>query len=117
MKWSTSRKKIFFVDSKEDCRCPCCGSGLKYRDQRLRVHKVAGGKKEWYLVRRLKCTNDKCRKLHNELPDCICPYKHYDAGLIECHSSNYLEPFSSVYLDVLSGSDSVLVRLNGGYSA
>ena len=35
----------------------------------------------------------------------------------DCHSSNYLEPFSSVYLDVLSGSDSVLVRLNGGYSA
>ncbi len=35
----------------------------------------------------------------------------------QCHSSNYLEPFSSVYLDVLSGSDSVLVRLNGGYSA
>ena len=58
MKWSTSRKKIFFVDSKEDCRCPCCGSELKYRDQRLRVHKVAGGAKEWYLVRRLKCTND-----------------------------------------------------------
>ena len=22
-------------------------------------------------------------ELHNELPDCICPYKHYDAGLIE----------------------------------
>ena len=83
MKWSTSRKKIFFVNSKEDCRCPCCGSGLKYRDQRLRVHKVAGGKKEWYLVRRMKCTNDKCRKLHTELPDCMCPYKHYDAGLIE----------------------------------
>ena len=82
MKWSTSRKKIFFVDSKEDCRCPCCGSELKYRDQMLRVHKVAGGEKEWYLVRRLKCTNDKCRKLHNELPDCICPYKHYDAGLM-----------------------------------
>ena len=36
---------------------------------------------------------------------------------LRCHSSNYLEPFSSVYLDVLSGSDSVLVRLNGGYSA
>ena len=83
MKWSTSRKKIFFVNSKEDCRCPCCGSELKYRDQRLRVHKVAGGEKEWYLVRRLKCTNDKCRKLHNELPDCICPYKYYDAGLVE----------------------------------
>lgn len=40
-----------------------------------------------------------------------------DASGRWCHSSNYLEPFSSVYLDVLSGSDSVLVRLNGGYSA
>ena len=83
MKWSTRKKKIFLITSKEDCRCPCCGSGLKYRDQRLRIHKAAGGKKEWYLIRRLKCTNGKCRKLHNELPDCICPYKHYDAGLIE----------------------------------
>ena len=44
---------------------------------------VAGGGKEWYRIRRLKCTNGKCGKLHNELPDCICPYKHYDAGLIE----------------------------------
>ena len=45
--------------------------------------KKAGGRKEWYLIRRLKCSNDKCRRLHNELPDFICPYKHYDAGLIE----------------------------------
>ena len=49
----------------------------------MRVHKVAGGKKEWYQIRRLKCTNGQCRKLHNELPDCMFPYKHYDAGLIE----------------------------------
>ena len=35
----------------------------------------------------------------------------------ECHPANYLEPFSSVYLDVLSGPNSVMVRLNGGYSA
>ena len=27
--------------------------------------------------------NDQCRRLHNELPDCMCPYKHYDCGLIE----------------------------------
>nr|DAZ15584.1 MAG TPA: restriction alleviation protein [Caudoviricetes sp.] len=69
--------------SKEDSICPYCGSPLKYRDHRLRVHKTAGGGKEWYRIRRLKCTNDKCRKLHNELPDCMFPYKHYDAGLIE----------------------------------
>lgn len=47
------------------------------------MHKKAGGEKEWYRIRRLKCTDDKCGRLHNELPDCLCPYKHYDAGLIE----------------------------------
>ena len=83
MKWNTRRKKIFLINSKEDCLCPECGSPLKCRDHRLRVHKIAGGEKEWYLIRRLKCSNGKCRRIHNELPDCICPYKHYDAGLIE----------------------------------
>ena len=47
------------------------------------MHRIAGGGKEWCLIRRLKCSNDKCRRLHNELPDFLCPYKHYDAGLIE----------------------------------
>lgn len=77
------KEENILIDSKEDCCCPDCGSPLKYRDRRQRVHKVAGGEKEWYLIRRLKCTNGKCRRLHNELPDCMCPYKHYDAGLIE----------------------------------
>ena len=72
-----------FITSKEECTCPCCGGRLKYRDHRQRIHKLAGGGKEWYQIRRLKCTDDKCRKLHNELPDCMFPYKHYDAGLIE----------------------------------
>ena len=31
----------------------------------------------------MKCTNEKCGKLHNELPDCLSPHKHYDTGLIE----------------------------------
>ena len=51
------------------------------------------------------------REINQERGTTILLTSHY------CHSSNYLEPFSSVYLDVLSGSDSVLVRLNGGYSA
>ncbi len=57
----------FFITSKEECTCPCCGGRLKYRDH----------------SRRLKCTNDKYRKFHNELPDCMFPYKYYDVGLIE----------------------------------
>lgn len=77
------RKKIFLITSKEESICPYCGGRLKPRDYRKRVHKVAGGEKEWYRIRRLKCTDDKCGRLHNELPDSMYPYKHYDCGLIE----------------------------------
>ena len=83
MKWNTRRMRIFLITSKEESVCPCCGSSLKYRDSRRRVQSKAGGRKEWCLIRRLRCSNDRCRRLHNELPDCMCPYKHYDAGLIE----------------------------------
>lgn len=44
---------------------------------------MAGGETEWYLINRLQCSNDECRRLHNELPDNLIPYKHYDAQLIE----------------------------------
>lgn len=80
MKWNTRKLKIFLIDSKEESICPCCGGPLKYRDSRKRMHRIAGGGKEWCLIRRLKCSNDKCRRLHNELPDFLCPYKHYDAA-------------------------------------
>ena len=43
--------------------------------------------------------------------------EEWDREPVDCHPANYLEPFSSVYLDVLSGPNSVMVRLNGGYSA
>lgn len=33
------------------------------------------------MINRLVCTG--CGKLHNELPECLCPYKHYDSQLIE----------------------------------
>ena len=71
------------MNSKEDSQCPICGSLLKKRDKRLRIHKLTGGKKEWYLINRLKCSNEQCGRMHNELPDCLSPYKHYDAQLIE----------------------------------
>lgn len=74
---------MFFVISEEISRCPICGGVLKKRDTRLRIHKVAGGKKEWYVIRRLQCCNENCRRIHNELPDILVPYKHYEAELIE----------------------------------
>ena len=77
------RKKIFLVISEEDIICPECGSPLCRRDRRLRVHKEAGGKKSWFAINRLKGTNVKCQRLHNELPDCMISYKHYDPDIIE----------------------------------
>lgn len=74
---------IFFVISEEDTVCPECGSPLCKRDKKRRIHKIAGGKKQWFIINRLKCTNANCGRLHSELPDCFVPYKHYDAELIE----------------------------------
>ena len=77
------RKKIFLVISEEDTICPECGCPLCKRDRKLRVYKEAGGKKSWFAINRLKCTNEECRRLHNELPDCMFPYKHYGTEIIE----------------------------------
>lgn len=77
------RKMIFLVISEEDTICPECGSPLRKRDKKRRVHKEAGGVKNWFIINRLKCINKKCGRLHNELPDCIVPYKHYGADIVE----------------------------------
>ena len=71
------------VISEEDAICPGCGSSLCRRDKKLRVHKEVGGRKRWFAINRLKCTNEKCGRLHNELPDCMVPYKHYGTDIIE----------------------------------
>lgn len=76
-------KRIIAEEPEEDTICPECGSPLCRRDRKLRVHKEAGGKKSWFAINRLKCTNEKCRRLHNELPDCMIPYKHYGSDIIE----------------------------------
>ncbi len=74
-------KNVFLVQPGEDPPiCPCCGGKLEYRDSRQRIRKLEGGKKEILIIRRLKCTN--CHRLHNELPDCLVPYKHYEAAVI-----------------------------------
>ena len=41
----------------------------------------AGGEREYIQIRRLKCSH--CGRLHNEMPDCLVPHKHYAAKVIE----------------------------------
>jgi len=41
----------------------------------------ATGEKSVLVIRRMRCTA--CRKIHHELPDCIVPYKRYEAACVE----------------------------------
>ncbi len=61
--------------------CPVCQSPMKHKDWRRRHIRKEGGEKYWGKIRRLYC--EKCHRLHNELPSCLSPYKHYDVEVIE----------------------------------
>ena len=70
-----------FVESSENSHiCPVCRGTLRYRDSRPRIRKKEGGTKEQLMIRRFRCQN--CHAYHNELPDCLVPYKHYEAEVI-----------------------------------
>lgn len=76
-------KSIYSVKSNEDMPvCPCCRSLLRYRDRKLRVWIKEGGEKQYLKIRRLRCINPDCLRYHEELPDCIVPYKHYESEVI-----------------------------------
>ena len=69
---------MFFVESSGNSHlCPVCQGILRYRDSRPRIRKKEGGVKERLMIRRFRCQN--CHSYHNELPDCLVPYKHYES--------------------------------------
>lgn len=74
------RKKIFFIKSRDVSYCPYCGGDLCYRDSCLRIWLKEGHERRTVAIRRLKCS--KCGGLHQELPDFLVPYKHYETEVI-----------------------------------
>ncbi len=56
---------------------------MKYRDKVLRGQKQIGGEREWYMINRLKCTNESCGRLHRQLTDEMVIHKQYAAEVIE----------------------------------
>lgn len=60
--------------------CPVCQSIMHYRDSRKRIRKTEGGIKEFLVIRRFRCEH--CHSYHVELPDCLVPFKHYEAEVI-----------------------------------
>ncbi|WP_143826216.1 DUF6431 domain-containing protein [Scatolibacter rhodanostii] len=69
------------IQSKEHSSCSSCGGKLRVRDSRHRRVINAAGEVTFYRLRRFKCQS--CARIHTELPDCIVPYKHYAADVIE----------------------------------
>jgi len=71
----------FFVRSKEQNFCPCCGGVLTVIGSRKRGFLQATGEKKILIIRRLNCAV--CERVHHELPDILVPYKRYDSESIE----------------------------------
>lgn len=69
------------MSNEQDGICPECTGKLHYRDSRLRIWKLYCGETRHLTIRRMKCCV--CGRLHNELPDCSVPYKHYGNEVIE----------------------------------
>ena len=71
----------FFVKSNGNPPpCPKCRGQLEYRDRKRRIMRLEGAEKQWILIRRFRCTG--CCRYHNELPDCLVPFKHYKTEII-----------------------------------
>lgn len=72
---------MFFVESSATSHiCPKCRGTLTYRDSRPRIRKREGGERDFIVIRRFRCED--CHSYHNELPDCLLPYKHYETEII-----------------------------------
>ena len=71
----------FAVITKEASCCPVCHEELGMIGTRERVRWKANYVQHKLLIRRLYCEN--CHKIHHEIPDCLVPYKRYEADVIE----------------------------------
>jgi len=74
-------KRVFFVRSKEQSFCPCCGGDLKVIGSRHRGCIKDTGEKMDLIIRRLNCVN--CHRIHHELPDILVPYKRHRRESLE----------------------------------
>ncbi len=74
---------MFFIESKEECISNECGHRLKYRDKVLRIQRYRDSEPKWFMITRLKCTNESCGRLHRQLPDEMIKFKHYSSEDIE----------------------------------
>ncbi len=66
----------------EQISCPHCQSVLDPYDRRDRKYRDINGDQKTLVIRRLRCCNPKCQRIHAELPDFLVPYKRYAVDVI-----------------------------------
>ncbi|MGI6298151.1 MAG: DUF6431 domain-containing protein [Saccharofermentanales bacterium] len=66
----------------EQIPCPRCQGELQPYDRRNRKYKDEQGDWKILVIRRLRCRNPLCRRIHAELPDILVPYKRYAVDVI-----------------------------------
>ena len=66
----------------EQIPCPRCQSQLDAYDRRDRKYRNINGDQKILVIRRLRCCNPRCRRIHAELPDFLVPYKRYAVDVI-----------------------------------
>ena len=67
----------------EQIPCPHCQGELQPYDRRNRKYKDEQGDWTILVIRRLRCRNPQCRRIHAELPDILVPYKRYGVCIIQ----------------------------------
>lgn len=75
--------QVFFVRSMEQSHCPICQSSVKVIGSRHRILIEDTGEIKTLVIRRLKCQNPRCARIHHELPHTVVPYRRHCAGTIE----------------------------------
>lgn len=71
----------FTIISDEEHICSGCHCPMKCRDRRERIGKTFNGGRSVYLIRRMYCRD--CHIMHNELPDFLIKFKHFEVQIIE----------------------------------
>ena len=74
---------VYKIKSCETSTCPICGGCFCVIGIRRRQMINTAGDLEILIIRRLRCEDKRCRKIHHELPDCLYPYKRHCAETIE----------------------------------
>lgn len=74
---------VFFVRSMENSICPLCLGELKVIGSRKRRVIAEDGEQITLIIRRLRCRNEQCRRIHHELPDIVIPFKRHTTDTYE----------------------------------